>query len=192
LSKPSKMPGFAYGISPSRCNTGNKLKGVAGSVCETCYAEKGCYNFRDTRLAHERRYAALFDERWVEAMSTLINKKRIDYFRWHDSGDLQGLWHFEKILAVVRATPECRHWLPTKESKLVKEYTGQLPDNLVIRVSSPIIDMRPLRSHTHTSTVHRAGQIHGAECRAPSQAGKCGSCRACWDATVPNVSYKQH
>jgi len=192
LSKPSKMPGYAYGISPSRCNTGNKLKRVEGSVCSDCYAEKGCYRFKAAKAAHERRFVALSDERWVDAMVTLINGKHMSHFRWHDAGDLQGVWHLEKILAVVRATSLCKHWLPTKESKLIRDYTGEIPENLVIRVSSPIIDMRPLKAHANTSTVHRSLTPHGEVCRAPSQAGACGTCRACWDATVPNVSYKQH
>ena len=43
LSKPSKMPGWAYGIPAAECKTGGKLKLVPGSTCEGCYADKGCY-----------------------------------------------------------------------------------------------------------------------------------------------------
>ena len=32
----------------------------------------------------------------------------------------------------------------------------------------------------------------GASCPAPSQGGKCGSCRQCWDSTVKVVSYGKH
>ena len=45
LSKPSKMPGWAYGIPAAECKTGGKLKLVPGSTCEGCYADKGCYVF---------------------------------------------------------------------------------------------------------------------------------------------------
>ena len=33
LSKPSKMPGWAYGLPAKECKTGGKLQAVPGSVC---------------------------------------------------------------------------------------------------------------------------------------------------------------
>ena len=45
LAKPSKMPGWAYGIPAAECKTGKKLVDVKGSTCEGCYANKGCYIF---------------------------------------------------------------------------------------------------------------------------------------------------
>ena len=45
LSKPSKMPGWAYGLPAAECKTGSKLAQVPGSVCSGCYALKGCYVF---------------------------------------------------------------------------------------------------------------------------------------------------
>ena len=42
LSKPSKMPGWAYGLPAKECKTGSKLVNVKGSTCEGCYALKGC------------------------------------------------------------------------------------------------------------------------------------------------------
>ena len=38
LSKPGKMPGFAYSTPAHECKTGTKLRAVAGSVCANCYA----------------------------------------------------------------------------------------------------------------------------------------------------------
>ena len=46
LSKPSKMPGWAYGLPAKECKTGSKLVKVPGSVCHGCYALKGCYVFK--------------------------------------------------------------------------------------------------------------------------------------------------
>ena len=43
LSRPSKMPSYAWSISARRCNVGSKLAKVKGSVCEGCYALKGRY-----------------------------------------------------------------------------------------------------------------------------------------------------
>jgi hypothetical protein len=96
LSKPSKMPGWAYGIPAAECKTGKKLQDVPGSTCEGCYATKGCYVFPVVQAAQYRRLAAIKNPYWVEAMATLINSKKSKYFRWHDSGDVQNVDHLLK------------------------------------------------------------------------------------------------
>jgi len=59
LSKPGKMPGPAYSISAKNCITGAKLAKVPGSVCSGCYALKGRYVFKNTKIAHAKRQASL-------------------------------------------------------------------------------------------------------------------------------------
>ena len=116
LSKPGKMPGWSIGIPAKECNTGGKLQNVPGSVCNDCYALKGCYVFKVVQDAQYRRLKAIKNPRWVEAMALLINSKKPDVFRWHDSGDVQDLEHLQKIYAVCRLTPSRMHWMPTREA----------------------------------------------------------------------------
>ena len=72
LSKPSKMPGWAYGLPAAECKTGKKLQDVPGSTCYGCYATKGCYVFPVVQAAQYRRLAAIEHPDWVLAMATLI------------------------------------------------------------------------------------------------------------------------
>ena len=58
LSKPSKMPGHAYGLPAQECKTGSKLAKVKGSTCSSCYALKGCYVFKVVKAAQYKRQAA--------------------------------------------------------------------------------------------------------------------------------------
>ena len=102
LSKPSKMPGWAYGLPAKECKTGSKLVKVAGSTCEGCYALKGCYVFKVVQEAQYRRLASVKHELWTGAMALLINSKKSKWFRWHDSGDVQDESHLLKIFAVCR------------------------------------------------------------------------------------------
>jgi hypothetical protein len=60
LSKPSKMPGWAYGIPAKECKTGKKLQNIEGSTCYNCYALKGCYVFKVVQEAQYRRLASAF------------------------------------------------------------------------------------------------------------------------------------
>lgn len=137
-----------------------------------------------------------------------------DWFRWHDSGDLQGVWHLENIVEVCQRTPDVSHWLPTREYEYVAKYLAggnEIPGNLCVRLSAHMIDSEPvipvrlqeLIGHLPVSTVSTApirelgmqivegkGSI---ECRAvEARDNKCGKCRACWDVRVRSVNYPQH
>ncbi|MCP4929038.1 MAG: hypothetical protein GY918_08305, partial [Gammaproteobacteria bacterium] len=149
LSKPSKMPGWSIGIPAAECKTGNKLKLIPNSVCSGCYAEKGCYVFAVVQAAQYKRLKAIAHPQWVEAMATLINSKKPDVFRWHDSGDVQDVDHLEKIFKVCELTPSKRHWMPTREA-WIKDHMHKAPANLVVRFSSPMIDQGPVKSWANT------------------------------------------
>ncbi len=187
LSKPSKMPGWSIGIPAKECKTGGKLVNVKGSVCEGCYALKGCYVFAVVQKAQYKRLEAIQHPDWVEAMATLINSKKPDVFRWHDSGDVQNLQHLEKIFKVCELTPSKRHWMPTREA-WIKDHMHKAPANLVVRFSSPMVDQGPVKSWPNTSTVSTKSRT----CPAPDQDNACGSCRACWDPNVKNIEYGKH
>lgn len=193
-SNPSKMPGTSWNISAYRCNVGSKLAEVPGSVCHKCYARKGRYAFPMVQNALERRLRYMRQENWVDDMSEIIDRQSKGFHRWHDSGDLQDQEHLDKITAVAEKTPDTEHWLPTKEYKLVRKNMGNLPENLVVRVSAPMKGQQ-ISGFKHTSMVLEKGQSVPAgvyECPAPEQGGKCGDCRACWNKDVACVAYHVH
>ena len=189
LSAPGKMPEGSYTLPASMCQTGAKLREIPGTPCFGCYAFKGRYNFSNVKDALTRRLESLQHPDWVQAMAVLIKGKK--HFRWHDSGDLQGLKHLEKIFQVCRRTPETMHWLPTQERKFLPLITGRVPKNLIIRLSNAKNDTKPGNAWSHWSTVvtePRAGHI----CPAPNQDNECGSCRACWSKDVKEIQHRIH
>lgn len=203
LSKPGKMPGFSYGLPAWECNVGSKLRLIPNSVCSTCYALKSNYvRYPAIRAAQYRRLALIDSADWVTNMITAIGSEA--FFRWHDAGDLVSVAHLKKIVDVCNGTPETRHWLPTREAKLVRAYLtcyGPFPANLTVRLSATMIDgLPPARpaatddpdSAPRTSTVHKLKPAHGFACPAPTQGNKCNDCRACWDRSIQNVSYHAH
>ena len=117
LSAPGKMPCPSINLPATACNVGAKLAKVPGTTCHGCYALKGRYNFKYTKIAMARRLDALGDSRWVRAMVVLMKDRK--FFRWHDSGDIQSAWHLKRILEVCKQTPSTKHWLPTRESRLL-------------------------------------------------------------------------
>ena len=199
LSQTSKMPCKSYSLPTEACHTGFRMAQIKGSICASCYADKGNYaryanNIKPAQFA---RLDSLSDPYWVHAMANLIAND--PYFRWHDSGDLQSLQHLEQIAQVCELTPNTRHWLPTREYGIVKSYIakyGSIPANLTIRLSAmypdkPVVipaSLQNIKGIT-ASNVHTSKPI-GQRCAAPDQAGECKECRACWSDAV--VSYGLH
>ena len=197
LSSPSKMPCHGFSIPATECKTGSKLRKVKGSICSICYALKGRYSFGVVKQALTKRFAGLKHPAWVEAISFLILKQeQSGFFRWHDSGDIQDLAHFKRIIRVCRMTPEVKHWLPTREYGIISSYVkgrGQIPNNLTVRLSAFMADSPPPALLAKRLGVCTSGTSKATfDCPAPKQGNKCGDCRACWDKSIANVNYKTH
>jgi len=203
LSAPSKMPTYAWSISAKRCNIGSKLAKVEGSVCNKCYALKGMYQFPQTQNALEKRYWRWSSNRdtWTNAMIYLMhNKKHIKdtgHFRWFDSGDIQGEAMLSDINTIAWSSPHIRFWLPTKEYKLVKDFSHEndIAPNLIIRVSNPLVNGSTLNGYKHISTVYSKDKLNESEgyvCPASKQDNECKDCRACWSDKIGEVSYIAH
>jgi len=187
MTRTSKMPGLSYSLPAWACKTGAKLRLVPGTPCHGCYALKGNYiRYPAIKKAQYYRLASLGHDSWVTAMVAQI--KRQKWFRWHDAGDVQSVDHMNKIFEVCRLTPLTRHWLPTQERKYLPLPGSSIPDNLVIRLSGSKIDGPRPSCWPHTSTV----VTKSATCPAPSQGGKCRTCRNCWNKDIKNISYGKH
>tara|TARA_R100001443_G_scaffold9402_1_gene19001 strand:- start:580 stop:1224 length:645 start_codon:yes stop_codon:yes gene_type:complete len=201
LSNPSKMPGFGYSTPAKDCQTGSKLAKIVNSICSICYAKKGRYVFPNVQNAMQYRLDSLSKIDWIDCMVELISKKQSklpegqrEFFRWHDSGDIQGVWHLEKIAEIARRLPEINFWLPTREYRFVREWlaTATKPKNLQIRLSAYMIDGKPPTQLANSLGLTTSGvSENGFNCPAPKQDNACGDCRACWTSDE-NINYKSH
>jgi hypothetical protein len=120
-------------------------------------------------------------------MAHLINSKKPDVFRWHDSGDVQDLDHLKKIYAVCRLTPGKRHWLPTREA-WIKKHLKDKPTNLVIRFSAPMVNQPAPESWPNSSEV----VDKDFNCPASLQGNECKDCRMCWNPEIKTIRYHKH
>ena len=194
LGKPSKMPGYTTSLPATACKVGAKLAKVAGSVCSSCYAMKGNYRFPVVVAGLHRRLDALNNPQWVEGMVKLVGHytdENDPYFRIHDSGDFQSVEHVLQWVEVARALPWVKMWAPTRETQmltLARAMAGDWPDNLVIRVSAPMVGSALDIDMLTSSVDYEDSQ----QCPAPTQGNECGDCRACWDRDVSNVNYHKH
>lgn len=195
LSVPSKMPCHSWSVSAFRCNVGMKLAKVVNSVCSSCYATRGNYRYANVKSAHERRWQAVKGKAFVPGMAFLLKCLGNSYFRWLDAGDVTPLM-LEKIVEIARLTPDVKHWLPTKEYKVVTDFLkagGVLPPNLCVRLSSYMNDESgPIVLATRLGLTISEVRREGYTCPASKQDNRCLDCRACWDKKVFCIGYKKH
>lgn len=170
--------------------------GVLVDACKGCYATTGFYMMgvvKKPRLENKEDWQRMG---WVNDMVSALQNDR--FFRWFDSGDMYTLGLAEKILEVMRLTPWCSHWLPTRMHKfpkfsLVLQEMKALP-NVSVRFSSDSVNGQ------YTKKLHGSVIVADPDqttkdmtlCRAYENAGKCSGCRACWDRSVKVIAYPAH
>ena len=74
LSKPSKMPGYAYNLPAIHCKTGSKLAAIPGTTCHGCYALKGRYRFPNVMDAMMRRLASITRPDWARTIDFVLRR----------------------------------------------------------------------------------------------------------------------
>ena len=210
LSNESKMWSRSFGLPAKRCHVGSQLAKIKGSVCNECYAlDRGNYQYPVVKEAQERRYQLLYHPLWVTAMTMLLWLQVKDFFRWQGSGDIDSLKHLCNIVQVCENTPQLKHWMPTKEKGILKEFLkrgGVIPSNLVISMSGYFVDGRKVKGFddqpqiAHHLTYNKRNK-HGVDkeayiCPVEDDLGfkSCdeANCSACWNPSVRVVAGALH
>src|ERR1044071_1737598 len=91
LTQNSKMPGPSWSLPAHKaCPRAN------GTICDSCYASKGCYRYSSTQNAQNTRFSWTVESmrspdgraHWIATIVYGIRKSRCAYLRVHDSGDM--------------------------------------------------------------------------------------------------------
>ncbi len=226
LSNTSKMPSKSWSLPAWETCLGARITNVdtnqpdVAPACKGCYALTGAYMFPNTIKARQHNAEDWQKTDWVEAMVKKIGKAK--YFRWFDSGDIYTVELAEKIRQVIKATPNCLHWLPTRAYKdtrilsvlkrmttptvsmkssfgeaIIKPSPEYLPNAIVRYSSDSVTGARLSNKFGLNSVIIQSEDDFIAEkgyslCRAYTRGGSCGDCRACWSDKVNTVAYIYH
>lgn len=163
--------------------------------CKGCYATQGTYHFPMVKKVRAENQEDWQRDEWVADIVEVLKKEK--YFRWFDSGDMYSLKLARKMLAVMKATPSVKHWLPTrmykfpKFQKIIAEMNS-LP-NVAVRNSSDSV-MGEFTRGLHGSTILPTEHVPDGItlCTAYQNGGKCSGCRNCYDKTIKVIGYPQH
>ena len=205
LSKAGKMPCRSWSLQAlETCKGAYDINGEIVKACQGCYALKGNYRFSNVKKSRAHNLQDCKREDWVEDMVLELDNDR--YFRWFDSGDIADIRLAKKILEVMKRTPHCNHWLPTRTYKFesfrkILEEMNALP-NVVVRYSSDSTDGKKkvydrrgkeIKAKYTSSILKEYVESKGNHlCPSSKQDGKCLRCRACWSKDVKNVNYLLH
>ena len=196
LSKASKMPCRSWSLEAlTTCPASKKSNGELVDACKGCYATTGNYRFPNVKAPRLENQKDWKRSEWVADMVDQLDNDR--YFRWFDSGDMYSLRLAVKIYEVMKLTPWVKHWIPTRMHKFTKfktiiEHMKALP-NVSVRLSSDSVTGE-FEPH-HGSTIIPEGNTIPdgvSACHAYDNAGKCGTCRKCWDKSIPVIGYIAH
>ncbi len=190
LSHTIKMDGIAsWSLQAFKtCPGARNRDGSPVEVCAGCYARNNMYRIKNVKRLREQNRQEWKKNDWVQVMTSRLSG--MEYFRWFDSGDIYCKALAEKILAVMKATPWCRHWLPTRSYKFEKiervlREMEELPNVAVRRSGDYVNRIQPgCGSVVITSANEAPADVF--LCRANP---KCGDCRACWDKSIPVIAY---
>lgn len=197
LSKTSKLGTKSWSLQAvETCPGARKENGELVPACSGCYATTGCYVFPDTKKVRADNKVEWKKETFVSDFIAALKKQT--HFRWFDSGDMYSVKLAEKMLEIMVATPNTKHWLPTRMYKF-KKFADilakmQALPNVMVRYSSDEID------GTYAKGLHGSTILPNAEyadsntfvCNAPNQGGKCLDCRACYNKDIPVIGYLAH
>lgn len=198
LSQVTKLDGIKSWSLPAitTCPGARDKTGELVPVCQGCYARVGNYRFRAVQAVREHNRRDWRRPEWVGAMREALAELR--HLRWFDSGDVYHPALAEKIHKVVRTTPWCRHWIPTRSHKVrrlrpVLERINAEP-NAVVRYSADEIDTFTPGLHGSVVISDPARPPEGVVvCHAyRSSPARCNGCRACWDKDVAVIAYPAH
>jgi hypothetical protein len=197
MSRTSKLGTYSWSLEArTTCPGSIGSDGELVPACKGCYAAFGNYRYPNVRRPRLENQQDWKRRDWVRDMVEAIKGEM--HFRWFDSGDMYTLKLAIKILAVMRQTPGTLHWLPTRMHKFPKFASVlaamQALPNVMVRPSSDSV-MGEYAPGVHGSTIlpPDAPTPEGVhKCGAYANGGKCGSCRACYDKSIPVIGYPAH
>lgn len=197
LSKTSKLGCKSWSLQAiETCPGSVGDDGKLVDACSGCYATQGAYLWPATVAARSYNKEDWKRPGWVDDMVKTLSKER--YFRWFDSGDVYAIELAKKMYQVMERTPDCQHWLPTRMFKFAKFRAilaaMQALPNVMVRFSSDSL-LGKFNWTEHGSTIIPEGAPvpDGVKvCNAPSNDGKCGECRDCWNKDIPVIGYIAH
>ena len=197
ISKAGKMPCRSWSLQAiETCPGSIGIDGELVDACKGCYATTGNFRFPNVKAVRAHNKTDWKRSEWVADMVQELDNDR--YFRWFDSGDVYDERLARKILEVMKLTPWCNHWLPTRMHKFAKFRKVFIAmdtlSNVVVRYSRDSISGGTVKGRNTSTIIPTPNDARSGMtvCEAYQRKGKCGTCRACWNKDTKVIAYPAH
>jgi hypothetical protein len=138
--KSSKMTGKLFGIGAINTNTVSNAFCIrqkdTATICGKCYSHRMLNTFRKSCIPAFEHNSKLMAELIDWDLLPMINQA---YFRFNGHGELINFNHYQNIINIAIKNPHCNFALWTKRASIVRQFKGELPDNLILVFSNPTI-----------------------------------------------------
>jgi hypothetical protein len=188
------MPCFSWSLQALETCPGSRdpqTKQIV-AACFECYARYGNYTRPNVKKIRVQNRLDWQHPDWETQMVKRLDTER--YFRWFDSGDVYHPDLAQKIYNIMKRTPWCKHWLPTRSYKIeririILEQMKRLK-NVSLRYSSDGVNGE-YEAGLHGSTIIPSPDFptKAHVCQSYANGGKCGDCRACWNKRIKVIGY---
>ncbi len=114
----------------------------AGACKEICYAQKGCYRFRNVKAVQENRLTATLRRDFEHVIFAELKglRKKPVAVRIHDSGDFYSQEYLDKWMRIANMNPSITFYAYTKSLDL--DFSKRPPNMLIIASAGSIYDDR--------------------------------------------------
>lgn len=122
------------------------IPGTCDGVCDSC-ENNGCYAVRDAKFHHNSVLPAVIENTLLlrnnivelsnQIITALKNDQSIKMIRWHASGEIDSLAHWQMILGIAHIFPDRLFYIYTKRFEIVCPWldNNNLPKNLILNFS---------------------------------------------------------
>tara|TARA_R100000664_G_scaffold14422_1_gene22672 strand:+ start:20 stop:625 length:606 start_codon:yes stop_codon:yes gene_type:complete len=133
LKKSSKLNNasiYEFNLPAYKSVTNKVICPFADTCTKYCYARKGSYTWKNTRLKYESNYQLSKKDSFINLIQDEINRKRkITHVRVHSSGDYYSPEYLNKWLKIANNNPNIIFYSYTKSIPLVNKINK--PSNFI-------------------------------------------------------------
>ena len=127
-----------FGI-PAFKEANGRIICVYAGICnenDSCYAQQNAYTWGPVKNAYQKRYEMTLLDRFGEAVTDEIKRKKIERVRIHDSGDFYSPKYLKKWTEIARNNPKVTFYAYTKSLPFFKDFKQKKPKNFLDPIKS--------------------------------------------------------
>lgn len=154
-----------------------KMQACEGSICSKCYSCSMLKTFRSGCIPAWEGNGKTLSEGPLSSGD--IPTTNVVFFRFSAHGELLNDIHFLNLCTISKASPRTRFVLWTKRKDIVRRNRAEVPSNMALIYSNPMIDKVIKKAPKGFHKVFNVVSEHSSKVNCGGR--KCFDCAKCYD-----------